>query len=231
MCLAVYFGSVQTYGITGEMPMKGQYEELAGTVNSSYLLSFIDKILPKVSAPSNNNMMEMDIPSEPMSRRQRAGEEYSEESVGFGQVVKIFAALGILCTYPLQLNAAYYYIVDVLDIDKKDLIKYGLRILLVLLTLVLAMINPFHFEYIMGLLGSLCLSVLTLIVPGLTPFCTKNYGNVYWMGIVAVIALLTGITAFIAGTAQIIINWTAGDYSGCIWIWLQNGLATDAEIV
>uniref|UniRef100_A0A1B0AKD3 Amino acid transporter transmembrane domain-containing protein n=1 Tax=Glossina palpalis gambiensis TaxID=67801 RepID=A0A1B0AKD3_9MUSC len=191
-----------------------------------------------MSLPSNN-MMEMHIRSKPMGRRQRAGDEDSEESVGLGQISKIFAAIGIFFTYPLQLNAAYHYIVDELHIDNKDLIKYGLRVLLMieltrndsmpkyaplickkrekmgltLLTLVIAMISPFHFQYIMGLLGSLCLSVLTLIVPGLTTFCTKNYGKKYWMGIVAVIALIEGIITFIGSTGKNIIEWSCADNS------------------
>ncbi|KAI9577622.1 hypothetical protein GQX74_013316 [Glossina fuscipes] len=168
--------------------------------NFNYLPSVVDKILRKMSLPSNN-MMEMHIRSKPMGRRQRAGDENSEESVGYviyaseginlffpiiaatektdralvsstlvcagmktlavfallvggagaskiystdffiflgtptttlGQISKIFAAIGIFFTYPLQLNAAYHYIVDELHIDNKDLIKYGLRVLLMI---------------------------------------------------------------------------------------------------
>lgn len=75
------------------------------------------------------------------------------------------------------------------------------------------MLTPFHFHYFMGFLGSSCLSVLIFMVPGLIPFCTKNYGTVYWMGIVAVIALLEAITAFIGGTVMNIIEWSRANYS------------------
>lgn len=40
------------------------------------------------------------------------------------------------------------------------------------------------------------------IVPGLVPFCTENYGKLYWMGIVGVLAMLTGTAVFIAGIIE-----------------------------
>uniref|UniRef100_A0A1A9ZYH9 Uncharacterized protein n=1 Tax=Glossina pallidipes TaxID=7398 RepID=A0A1A9ZYH9_GLOPL len=74
---------------------------------------------------------------------------------------------------------------------------------------------------VLGCPSLLCAGMITLAAfalvlsgAGLTPFCTKNYGTVYWMGIVAVIALLEAITAFIAGTVMNIIEWSRADYSG-----------------
>uniref|UniRef100_A0A1A9VDJ0 Amino acid transporter transmembrane domain-containing protein n=1 Tax=Glossina austeni TaxID=7395 RepID=A0A1A9VDJ0_GLOAU len=130
-----------------------------------------------------------------------------------GVVVKIFAAIGISFTYPLQLEAAYRYIAGELDILDKGLLKYFTRAFLVLLTAGLAMMNPLHFHHFMGVLGALCLTVLTFIVPALIPFCTKNYGRRMWMALVALDAFMLGIATLIVGTTTNAIDWSRANYS------------------
>uniref|UniRef100_A0A1B0BPJ2 Amino acid transporter transmembrane domain-containing protein n=1 Tax=Glossina palpalis gambiensis TaxID=67801 RepID=A0A1B0BPJ2_9MUSC len=115
-----------------------------------------------------------------------------------GKVVKIFADVSIFFTYPLQLNATYQYIVDELDMANKG----------PLLTVGLAMMNPLHFHYFMAILGSLCLTVLTFIVPGLIPFCSKNYGRKKRKAIVAGDAFLLSIATLIGGTTTNAIDWS-----------------------
>uniref|UniRef100_A0A1B0B1P0 Amino acid transporter transmembrane domain-containing protein n=1 Tax=Glossina palpalis gambiensis TaxID=67801 RepID=A0A1B0B1P0_9MUSC len=179
----------------------------------------------------------------------------------FEKVLKLLAALSLICTYPMQLDAAYHYIADELDIDNKKAARYGLRALLVIIgnelfdsnrnknhyttdelakgtapnrqdnhkvhdrlenyfiidmlatdkkeatqyslctlgavvTIAFAMIPSVYLIYFMGIIGSLCLSFLVLIVPGFIPFCTKNYGKIYWMAIVGALAIIIGILIF-----------------------------------
>uniref|UniRef100_A0A1A9W0Y4 Amino acid transporter transmembrane domain-containing protein n=1 Tax=Glossina brevipalpis TaxID=37001 RepID=A0A1A9W0Y4_9MUSC len=108
-----------------------------------------------------------------------------------GQAVKICAAAGIFCTYPIQLNVAYHFIV---------------------LTILFALMSPPHIQYFMGVIGSLCLSFLTFIMPGLIPFCTKNYGKAYWMAVVAVLAFVRGAMLLLSWL-NISLKWTQADFS------------------
>lgn len=75
------------------------------------------------------------------------------------------------------------------------------------------MMNPLHFHYFMGVLGALCLTVLTFIVPGMIPFCTENYGRNKWMAIVALDAFMLGIATLIAGTTTNAVDWSRANYS------------------
>uniref|UniRef100_A0A1A9ZLZ3 Amino acid transporter transmembrane domain-containing protein n=1 Tax=Glossina pallidipes TaxID=7398 RepID=A0A1A9ZLZ3_GLOPL len=108
-----------------------------------------------------------------------------------------------------------YFIADELAIGKKEATQFGLFTLGALdvskkkmtlglctsprvVTIAFALIPDVYLIYFMGIIGSLCLSLLVLIVPGLIPFCTKNYGKIYWMAIV------------------VRVNSTEGDESVCI---------------
>lgn len=74
-------------------------------------------------------------------------------------------------------------------------------------TVPFALIPDVYLIYFMGIIGSLCLSFLALIVPGLIPFCTKNYGKIYWMAILGVLAIIIGILIFFGGTLTMAIEW------------------------
>uniref|UniRef100_A0A1A9WN94 Amino acid transporter transmembrane domain-containing protein n=1 Tax=Glossina brevipalpis TaxID=37001 RepID=A0A1A9WN94_9MUSC len=116
------------------------------------------------------------------------------------QIVKILAAASIFCTYPIQLDAAYRFILEQMNKEEKNVIKYGVRALLVILSSgFVFLIHPDRMIFFMGIIGALCLSILMYIVPGLIPFCTKNYGKLKWMAIIGVFAILEGVAVLIAG--------------------------------
>uniref|UniRef100_A0A1A9ZV64 Amino acid transporter transmembrane domain-containing protein n=1 Tax=Glossina pallidipes TaxID=7398 RepID=A0A1A9ZV64_GLOPL len=150
-----------------------------------------------------NDAFDMTILPKSALRRKRAGKENSESSVGFGQIIKILAAASLLCTYPIQLEAAYRCAVEQLKKEEKDAIKYGVRALLVVLSSIFVFfVHPDRMIFFMGIIGSICLTFLMYIVPGLVPFCTENYGKLYWMGIVGILAMLTGTVIFIGGILE-----------------------------
>uniref|UniRef100_A0A1A9W7W5 Uncharacterized protein n=1 Tax=Glossina brevipalpis TaxID=37001 RepID=A0A1A9W7W5_9MUSC len=89
-------------------------------------------------ASSSNGSIRMNILSGSAARRQRAGDENSTETANESEqiiesstVLKFMASISLICTYPIQLDAAYHYIVDEFNINQKKLAQYGVRFVLV----------------------------------------------------------------------------------------------------
>uniref|UniRef100_A0A1A9UV67 Amino acid transporter transmembrane domain-containing protein n=1 Tax=Glossina austeni TaxID=7395 RepID=A0A1A9UV67_GLOAU len=99
---------------------------------------------------ASNDVIEKNIlPESTNTKRQRGGEDEDSggsegASVGFEKLLKLLAALSLMCTYPMQLNAAYHYIADEFDIDSKKVAQYGLRALLVFLKILWKMASSSH---------------------------------------------------------------------------------------
>uniref|UniRef100_A0A1A9ZLZ5 Uncharacterized protein n=1 Tax=Glossina pallidipes TaxID=7398 RepID=A0A1A9ZLZ5_GLOPL len=102
-----------------------------------------------MTSPTNDVIEKNILPETTITKRQRAGDEDSggsEASVGFEKVLKLLAALSLMCTYPMQLDAAYHYIADEFNIDNKKAAQYGLRALLVVRTRQSETIYSIRFE-------------------------------------------------------------------------------------
>uniref|UniRef100_A0A1B0C0W9 Uncharacterized protein n=1 Tax=Glossina palpalis gambiensis TaxID=67801 RepID=A0A1B0C0W9_9MUSC len=87
-------------------------------------------------------------------------------------------------------QASYRCAVEQLNREEKDVIKYGVRALLVVSPVqsyfpayLFYLIRPGRIIFFMGIIGTICLSFLTYTGPGLVPFCTENYGKLYWMDV------------------------------------------------
>lgn len=127
------------------------------------------------------------------------------------QSVKVLIALAVYCTYGLQ----YYVCLEIAVNAVKDyptkhavLREYAIRTCLVIATVVLAIAVPTIGPFI-ALIGSLCFSILGLIVPALievVTFWENGMGQYQWRLWKNVLLCIFGVIALASGTYTSILD-------------------------
>ncbi|XKL65978.1 hypothetical protein PGB90_009398 [Kerria lacca] len=124
------------------------------------------------------------------------------------RLVKLIFAFAIYITYALQC----YVPVDIIwmfylkeRFTKREntlLIQYGLRIICVIITILLAIAIP-YLNLFISLIGALCLSMLGITFPALIEICIlypNNFGKLNYILLKNVILIIIGIFAGVLGT-------------------------------
>lgn len=134
-----------------------------------------------------------------------------------GQCVKLMIAVAIFITYSLQ----FYVPMEIIwknvqhhFVGKKNLAEYSIRISLVVMTLVIAVVNP-HLGPFISLVGAVCLSFLGLIFPAVIETVTywdkpHGLGKFNWVLYKNILLICFGILGFLTGSYVSIIDIIEG---------------------
>ncbi|XP_076264051.1 proton-coupled amino acid transporter-like protein acs isoform X2 [Rhynchophorus ferrugineus] len=150
--------------------------------------------------------------------------KYGEETEGsvtlnlpqdeiLAQSVKIMIAVAIFFTYALQFYVPMEIIWKALknnfSADKQNFANYTIRIVLVILTVVLAILIP-NLGAFISLVGAVCLSMLGLIFPAtidlITFYENPGLGRFNWRLYKNIFLIVFGLVGFVTGTYVSIIE-------------------------
>lgn len=123
------------------------------------------------------------------------------------QTVKLSIAIAIFLTYALQ----FYVPMEIIwksvrgnfSEDNKNLAEYGIRISLVVLTVIISIVIPTIGPFI-SLIGAVCLSTLGLMFPSIIEIITyyerPGFGPYNWILYKNILLIMFGVIGFITGT-------------------------------
>ncbi|KAI9588529.1 proton-coupled amino acid transporter-like protein CG1139 [Glossina fuscipes] len=121
-------------------------------------------------------------------------------------VSKIFHALAIFFTYPLQI----YPVVSIIwthrmaalfPPEAQPIFETSFRVMIVAITMFASLTIP-HFDIIISLVSSVCLCVLGISLPGIMDMCLRypnNYGPCHIAQVRDIFLICFGVTACLAG--------------------------------